>query len=80
MQRLPFTIYAMLQTSTKARQLPVPKTSIPIRNGAITVFVALPKTAAYPSAPHKTGEIPNKFPRQYPSVAPIENNGVTSPP
>ncbi len=58
----------------------MPNTSTPIRNGAISVLVALPKTAAYPSAPHNTDEIPNKFPRQKPSDAPIENRGVTSPP
>ena len=68
-------MYAILHTITNASVFFAPNTSIPIRNGAITVFVALPKTAAYPSAPHNTGEIPNKFPRQKPSEAPIENSG-----
>ena len=57
-----------------------PKTSTPKSIGAIKVFVALPNTATYPIAPHTIGEIPNQLPSTTPSVAPIENKGVTSPP
>jgi hypothetical protein len=48
--------------------------------GAISVFVALPKTAAYPNAAHNIGGSPNSPPRITPRDVPIENNGVTSPP
>ena len=58
----------------------MPKTSNPIRIGAIKVFVALPKTAAYPRAAQITGGIPRSEPRIIPREAPMENKGVTSPP
>ena len=48
--------------------------------GAISVFVALPKTAAYPSAAHNIGGNPSRPPRITPRDVPIENSGVTSPP
>ena len=48
--------------------------------GAISVFVALPKTAAYPSAAHNIGGNPSRPPRITQRDVPIENSGVTSPP
>src|SRR3954451_20933759 len=57
-----------------------PKSSTPIIVQASGVFVAPAKTAIKPSpAKRSTGE-PLIVARVLPNVAPIKNNGVTSPP
>lgn len=77
---MPLTIYAIAHTMAKGIAFIGPNTSIPINIGAISVFVALPNTAAYPSAAHTvTGKL-KIAPRTIPRDEPIENNGVTSPP
>ena len=48
--------------------------------GAIRVFVAAPKTAAYPSAEKSITGIPKIGPSIAPNVVPMINRGVTSPP
>lgn len=46
----------------------------------MSVFVALPNTAAYPIAAIASTGKPNTAPSTNPRLAPIENKGVTSPP
>ena len=48
--------------------------------GAKSVLVALPKTAAYPKAAASITGNPIKPAKITPKDAPMENNGVTSPP
>ena len=48
--------------------------------GASSVLVALPKTAAYPSAAQVIAGSPKIPLKTTPSVAPMEKSGVTSPP
>lgn len=57
-----------------------PKISAPTRMGAKSVFVAPPKTAAYPRAAASGRGTPTIAATAVPRVAPMVNSGVTSPP
>lgn len=57
-----------------------PNSSIPIKKQAIGVLVAPQKTAIKPRAAKKGPYTCNIPAKTFPSVAPIVNNGVTSPP
>ncbi len=57
-----------------------PNNSMPITVHASGVFVAPAKTAMKPSAANKSTGAPSRRASVWPSVAPMKNRGVTSPP
>ena len=69
-----------MHTTKKAGRVPKPKISQPMNIGASHVFVALPKTAAYPRAAASGKGSPNATEATAPKLAPMLNKGVTSPP
>ena len=70
----------MTHTMKKYGKFDMPNTSAPMSTGASMVLVALPNTAAYPSAAVSCTGKPTIPDSSTPSVAPMENSGVTSPP
>lgn len=64
----------------KKRQILIAEHLTPDQHGSQRVLVAPPNTAAYPSAAASGTGTPSIGAAAAPSVAPMENSGVTSPP